>query len=382
MKKAVLILCLFCGFYRQTDAKTICLNMIVKNESQVIENCLGSLKDVIDYWVIVDTGSTDGTQQVIRNFMKEIPGELHERDWVDFAHNRNEALSLAKDKGDYLLFIDADEMLSHADSFTMPPLDKDYYLMNVRSVGGADAMRKSVVNNHLDWQWQGVVHEDIYCPQAKTADLLTGVVTLFNVTKGARAKDPLTPLKDALLLEKALEKEPSNSRYMFYLAWSYLNAEKYDKALAAYEKRVAMPSLDVQETYSAMYAIGLTKEKLNMPVESILESYSKAHVFRPTRAEPLFRMAVLYRKAGNPSLGYEISKLALSLPYPTSDPYVEYATYDHALLIEHANCALLSGRFQEGLEATIRLLSNPNLPLDIRGPVAANAEYARKQLAN
>src|ERR1700680_162948 len=76
----------------------VCLNMIVKNESKIIKRCLTSVLPIIDYWVIVDTGSTDGTQNIIKDFMKEkgIPGELHERPWVNFAHNRNQALELAK----------------------------------------------------------------------------------------------------------------------------------------------------------------------------------------------------------------------------------------------------------------------------------------------
>src|SRR3990167_10039713 len=85
----------------------ICLNMIVKNEKEVIARCLNSCKHLIDYWVIVDTGSTDGTQDVIRKELKGIPGELHSRPWVNFGHNRQEALLLAKKKGDYILFMDA-----------------------------------------------------------------------------------------------------------------------------------------------------------------------------------------------------------------------------------------------------------------------------------
>ena len=80
------------------NGQTICLNMIVKDEKDVICRCLASVKPVIDYWVIVDTGSSDGTQEIIRAFMKEIPGELHERPWINFGHNRNEALELAKGK--------------------------------------------------------------------------------------------------------------------------------------------------------------------------------------------------------------------------------------------------------------------------------------------
>jgi glycosyltransferase involved in cell wall biosynthesis len=70
---------------------TICLNMIVKNEAPVIGRCLASVRPLIDQWVIVDTGSTDGTQALIREALADLPGVLIERPWVDFAHNRNEA---------------------------------------------------------------------------------------------------------------------------------------------------------------------------------------------------------------------------------------------------------------------------------------------------
>ena len=87
---------------------TICLTMIVKNESEVIRRCIDSVRNYINYWVIVDTGSTDGTQELIKEIMNEydIPGELHERPWVDFGHNRTESLQYAKDKCDYRLIID------------------------------------------------------------------------------------------------------------------------------------------------------------------------------------------------------------------------------------------------------------------------------------
>ena len=76
--------------------KRLTLCMIVKNEAHVIERCLASVLPVIDYWVIVDTGSTDGTQQKIQDFFDRngIDGEMHNRPWIDFGHNRSEALEL------------------------------------------------------------------------------------------------------------------------------------------------------------------------------------------------------------------------------------------------------------------------------------------------
>ena len=113
--------------------KKISLCMIVKNESKVIERCLASILPVIDYWVIVDTGSTDGTQDKIKKFFDNvgIPGELHERPWKNFGHNRSEALELAyanKDI-DYCLMIDSDEVLVFD-----PGFDPDKFNLTLRVI--------------------------------------------------------------------------------------------------------------------------------------------------------------------------------------------------------------------------------------------------------
>ena len=71
---------------------TICLNMIVKDEADIIVNTLSNItnKIPIHYWVICDTGSTDNTAELIKNFFneKDISGELIHEPWRDFAYNR------------------------------------------------------------------------------------------------------------------------------------------------------------------------------------------------------------------------------------------------------------------------------------------------------
>src|SRR6185295_5435649 len=100
---------------QQTTKKsqTICLNMIVKNEAHIIEELLETIAKYIDYYVISDTGSTDGTQKKIKDYFDEIgiPGEIHQNTWVcphpeidyfDFGKNRSMALDLCAGKGDYI----------------------------------------------------------------------------------------------------------------------------------------------------------------------------------------------------------------------------------------------------------------------------------------
>ena len=88
----------------------LCLTMMVKNESHIITRCLDSIVNTIDYWVICDTGSTDGTQSIIKDYFskKGVPGELHEHQWENYGYNRTLTLAAAKNKADYLLLADAD----------------------------------------------------------------------------------------------------------------------------------------------------------------------------------------------------------------------------------------------------------------------------------
>ena len=381
MKKILLCFFLIPSLYGATAKKTICLNMIVKDEKDVIERCLESVKPLIDYWVIFDTGSTDGTQEVIKNCMKGIPGELHERPWVNFAHNRNEALNGARDHGDYLLIIDADEVLTYDTEFSLPDLDEDFYNSTVRQVGAGDCARIALISTQLNWTWVGVLHEVLVCPEARTAGFLSGVVNLCNTATGARSKlsDKEKYLKDAKVLETALKEEPNNSRYMFYLGMSYSAAGQFGLAEKVYAKRIAMESSDVQETYQAMYNMAIAQEQQGRFDEAI-ETHFKAHAWRPSRAEPLFHIAKLYRQQDKLLLGYLMSKYALTFPYPQSDVCVEYMVYNHERLIEFANCALLLGKFDEGFTACTKLLQNPHLPEEMKAPVTANYELARNKV--
>ena len=96
---------------------TICLTMIVKDEAEVIERCLASVRSHIDCWVIADTGSTDKTPQLIETYLQDIPGELLHHPWQNFAANRSRVLKAARGRAEWNLYIDADEVFEPGENF-------------------------------------------------------------------------------------------------------------------------------------------------------------------------------------------------------------------------------------------------------------------------
>ncbi|MEI8124266.1 MAG: glycosyltransferase [Parachlamydiaceae bacterium] len=379
----ILITCCTATFAFSVDPekkKTVCLNMIVKNEKNVIMRALKSVLPFIDTWVIVDTGSTDGTQEIIKTFMKDIPGELYERPWKNFAHNRNEALELAKNKADYVLFIDADEALQYADNFSMPDLVLDSYFITIRMENG-DVHRTFMVNNHINWKWKGVLHEAIDCKEAKTFGLMEGIVNMATANDGCRTKDPNKHLKDADTLKEALKDEPNNARYMFYLAQCYVNANELELALEAYEARTKMQSNESDyEVFWSYYMMGQLQEFLGKPLDVFMTSYFSAFNLNNNRAEPIYKMAYYYTRNRNFIFGYALSKFALSLPPPTDIGFTDTLVYNYLLLFTFANSASAIERYEEALEAYDTLLKR-SIPDEYRQMVINNRNVTQSLLS-
>ncbi len=376
-------ICLFLFVFQLSSEeprnKTVCLNMIVKDEEKVITRCLASVKPLIDYWVICDTGSYDKTREIIKEFLKDIPGELHDRPWINFGHNRNEALQLAKNKADYLLIIDADEVFAHEDTFQFPSLNRDFYYIMTR-YSGMEYARVQLVNNHLNWEWVGVLHEVLVCPEAKNSGTLLGIQNIVH-TDGARSQDPQKYLKDAKLLESALEKEPHNTRTVFYLAQSYRDAGEHAKALETYEKRVKMGGW-AEEVFWAMLQVAILQENLDYPEETITNSYYQAFNYRPSRIEPLYRLSNYYRRHGNYMLGYLVAKLAQPIPPSKDLLFVEKWVNEFGIPLEIAICAYWIGKYEESQQMSITLMNNPTIPDSIRECAEKNLSFANAKLVS
>ena len=224
----------FC-FFGSSFEGSICLNMIVKNERDVIVRCLESVLPLIDTWVIVDTGSTDGTQEIIQTFLKDVPGKLYERPWVNFGYNRNEALFFAKNKADYILFMDADDTLLFSQDFKLPDLTFDFYACFAKGKGTTSLLPR-LIKTSREWKWHGALHEYVLADTEVKGAFLEGVTYLYH-HDGARSQDPYSLKKDALILEAAILEDPKESRHFFYLGKTYEALGRFEEAIQVFQKR-------------------------------------------------------------------------------------------------------------------------------------------------
>lgn len=236
--------------------------MIVKNEAHIIIQTLENLSKYItfDYWVIGDNGSTDGTQDLIRNFFKQrnISGELYQDEWVDFGHNRTTAIRTAYNKTDYVFIFDADDSIQG--NLIIPnKLTEDNYLFTFGHPSTTQYSRSLLVNNRRKWKWVGVLHEYITLDDDKpsTTKPLTGNYYVVSGRIGSRNNDPEKYLKDAKILEKGYhkaitEKDSISDRYVFYCAQSYKDANRPEEAIEWYIKTLDANGWIEERYYSCL----------------------------------------------------------------------------------------------------------------------------------
>jgi glycosyltransferase involved in cell wall biosynthesis len=378
-----------------SNRRSICLSMIVKNEADVITRCLASVLPLIDYWIICDTGSTDGTRDAIRNFFAEHgkPGELHERPWKDFAHNRSEALSLSRPHADYTLIIDADDVLELSPGFKMPSLKADSYTIEIQHQE-LRYPRTQLVRAALPWRYEGVLHEFLTCgldsngnrifSENLSQKALRGV-RIRMTEHGARRRVSASVRfsRDAALLTAALATETDPfliARYTFYLAQSYQDAGEKEKALENYLKR-SMLGLWQQEIYFSLYQAAKLKAQLGHAADEVIEAYAAAARVDPRRAEALHAAARYCREHKRYQQGYDFAKRALRLHPPLDALFSDQSVYDYGVLDEYGVAAYWIGKYDECLKACNQLLrSGKSLPEGYRARIEANIRLAGERI--
>ena len=350
--------------------------MIVKNEAAVIERCIASVRPFIHSWAIADTGSADGTQERIRRALADLPGALIERPWVDFAHNRNEALDLARAHGDYVLLMDADDVLEHDSGFVLPPLTAPAY--SVEFVHGSTRHHRTVFAR-LDagWRWKGVLHEALWSAAPRAIEKLAGLRMRISEGDGARSQRPAAEkyADDARVLARALAQEPDNARYAFYLAQSLRDAGRLAEARAAYHHRIGMGGWD-QEVYWSHLEVAMLGEREGLPEAEVVQAYLAAYQNRPARAESLCHLARYQRERQRHALALLFARQAAALPRPDDVLFVDASVYDWRARDELSIAAYWCGDRALSARLCRELLDDPRLPAEQRERVRRNLAFS------
>lgn len=326
-----------------TDAPVrgkLCLNMIVKNESKIIERLLGSVLSIVDTYCICDTGSTDDTMNIIRQFMKDAgkPGEVYSEPFKNFGYNRTHALERAKQWGEYALLIDADMKL-----VITPEFDK-----NALTANGYSIIQK---NSSIEYYNTRIVKTGIgvrcLCPTHEYYDFPNGggnkkLSTLWidDIGDGGCKTDKFE--RDIRLLEQGLKDEPKNERYHFYLAQSYNHCGRHKEAYEMYKKRVELGGWIEEIFYAALEAGNMAKTLGNVgdAVYWWMEAYNK----HPKRAESLYELTKYYRESGKNRLSHIFCDIGKRIPYPKDDVlFIKTAVYEYLFDYETSINAYYTG---------------------------------------
>ena len=367
---------------------SLCLNMIVRNESKIIERLLDSVSDIIDSYCICDTGSTDETTNIIKTYfaVKKIPGKIVVEPFQDFGYNRTFALKACNgmDNADYILLLDADMIFWRNPNISIGEfkrkLDADIYLM----YQGTDTFfykNVRIVKNRNDISYWGVTHEYVNSPaNAVTSQFERDYCFIKDIGDGGCKTDKF--LRDIKLLTKGLEDVPNNDRYTFYLANSYRDSGQYEKSIETYKKRIEIGGW-VEEVWYSYFSIGRCYKFMNDWPNAIfywLEAYNKY----PNRIENLYEIIQYYRNNGKNELAYTFYRMAdcqrkkhkswdyLFLQKDVYDYKIDYEFSILGYYCNHDNYDLI--------DTCMRVISYPGIETSISKNVLSNYKFYTKEL--
>lgn len=310
---------------------SLLLNMIVRNEADKIERCLKTVAPYLSGYVIVDTGSTDGTQALIESFFDRlnIPGQVLEAPFENFMQARNVALEAARaytgSPYGYILLVDADMELVVEQPTCFNRLKEKSYNM-LQQAGPLRYWNKRLVHRLTPGDYCGVTHEFLNVGDSAN---LAGAYFIDHAD-GSNRPDKFK--RDIRLLKADLRKDPNNDRSVFYLANSYRDDHQFAEAARRYHQRILMGGWD-EEVWNSRYNLAKCYKDMDYTekyVHGLLETYNS----RPSRAEPLYDLANFYRNAEKNDLAVLFAMAALQVP-PTNDLlFVNSTAYKHGPLEE------------------------------------------------
>ena len=351
--------------------------MIAKNESHCIEETLESvIKKVknIGYILLNDTGSIDGTQDIVKNFIKKhnLKGEVinHEMrtctchkgkyklypEHFHFGWNRNYSIENIYGKSDYILFMDADDIIDGIIQLPNKP-KADVYQVMMKSDGSDTVyLRKAIVKNNkiFDWQYHDGLHELLISKakgdeKLKIENIQGGYIISRRL--GARSFDPQKYLNDALFFERMIEREGPTNHRLCYCGRSYKDAKQYDKAIEYFEKRIKFTQLYPNEVWSAKFEIGNCMWWSEAPEEAVIAAYLRAWKADNERIEPIYNIMIFLEGKQKYEEALKYSKTIKEIKYPTKNlTFVQAEVYTYKFRQTVADLLAKSRKIEDALK--------------------------------
>lgn len=262
---------------------TVSLCMIVKNEEETLGRILSQVKDVADEIIIVDTGSTDNTKAIAKEFTPLVYDYL----WQDdFAAARNYSFSLAT--MDYLMWLDADDVITDQarEQFlklkeTLDPAT-DMVMLPYQTAFDAQGnpvfsyYRERLIKNHAGFVWEGEVHEAI----TPRGNVIYGEAPVAH----QKVKAPDTD-RNLRIFENLIAKGKTLSpRHQFYYGRECFYHGQYEKAAGILEKFLLQPAGWIENKIETCKQLSSCYQQLNRE-EDALQTLFRSFVFDTPRAE-------------------------------------------------------------------------------------------------
>lgn len=348
------------------------LAMIVKDESARITVSLDSVKDAVDVVIISDTGSTDGTQAIIKNWCEKNgkPFYLHEHPFDDFSSSRNRLLDFADDKADWLLLLDSNDELRNGGnlrkfvkSFTGEATG--FYCKQEWFTGKCVDTYYNVrmVKTKYQWRYKCVVHEyiDTTPENKKTIARIDGFVLYQDRTMDNHKSLPRFK-RDREMLYNEYKKNPTEPRTLFYLAQTLGCLGEAEEAYKIYQERLTCGGF-IEEIFHSLLRLGDLAYDMKMESHVISGWFIRAfEMFQ--RAEPMAKLAEWY-KDKNWILSYHYAKIACELEFPKDAIlFVDKSVYDYKRWHILGICSFYAGKYEDGKEACLKAIKAGNNDID------------------
>jgi glycosyltransferase involved in cell wall biosynthesis len=309
--------------------------LMTKNESHVIERCLGSILSLEpDLVVITDTGSQDDTVVKAGLFLQhnKIKFQIYQEPFIDFGYNRSLLLKYTRKASEveYTLMLDADDSIEYSPDYDALTFRNSLHL-EAYEVKYHDSILSyylpKLTSNHRDFNYLGVTHE--YLNTDNTSVGQTTFITTFQHNDGSRRLNNTKHTDDIRLLERALQTDDGlRSRYLFYLAQAYRARHDNAAALQYYYERLRAGGW-VEEIFYSHYQLGqIYQEMGNEYFDNCVSHYLTAYTTCRQRVESLVNLYYYLLQQNKKLWAESIWEVIRTVKRPSQGLFLEDRKYE------------------------------------------------------